>query len=81
MEKRDLVVGDVVQLDPDHYDMFGGCLVLVEEPKPWGMQGYVLIPIEREKLPARAYIRATWEHMEFVGHATWRRDDGTDVPM
>lgn len=79
MEKRTLEQGDVVQLDPDHYDMFGGCLVIVDEPKEWGMQGYVLIPIERGKFPARAYIRATWEHMEFVGRGTWMQGD-PDVP-
>lgn len=75
MQKRELEKGDVVQLDPT-YGMFGGCLAIVDDPKPWGMQGYVLIPLKREEQPARAYIRAVWEKMEFVGRATWMQADG-----
>lgn len=80
MEKRELQKGDVVQLDPETYDMFGGCLAIVEDPKPWGMQGYVLIPLEREERPARAYIRAEWKAMEFVGRVAWIEADGEDTP-
>jgi hypothetical protein len=71
MTPRDLEVGDVVQLSPDAGHAFGGCFAQVTEPKPWGMQGFVAMPLERGKPPGQAFIRVRWEEMEFVGRATW----------
>jgi hypothetical protein len=68
---RVLQVGDVVQLAPDVGHAFGACFMLVTETKSWGAQGFVAMPLERGKAPGEAYMRATWEQMEFVGHASW----------
>lgn len=70
-----LVPGDIVQIDPDHDEIFGGCLMMVTEPGSWGAQGYFNIPGK-----GLAYYRATWEVMEKVGHAEWQWEAKTDVP-
>lgn len=66
MEQRELRPGDVVQIDPAHDEVFGGCLMLVTEPKAWGAQGSVRVPGRGE-----AYYRVPWSAMEYVGPATW----------
>ena len=80
MEQRDLKVGDVVQIDPDHDPMFGACFMIVTEPKNWGAQGYVMVLPRMGKdgvqVPGgRAYYRCKFEHMELVGPATWIAGD------
>jgi hypothetical protein len=60
---------DVVQIDPEHDDRFGGCFLVVTEVKPWGVQGYVSIPDAGKA--ARAYYRVKTEHMVLIGPAEW----------
>jgi hypothetical protein len=71
MEKRELQKGDVLQLHPDH--KFGGMLVVVDEPKSWGCQGYLLSSREFEatKFKGRAFVRPKFEDVEFVGKVVW----------
>lgn len=38
MENRELKIGDVVQVDHAYDHVFGGCLMIVSEPKSWGAQ-------------------------------------------
>lgn len=63
-------VGDVVQIDPEHDEVFGLCLMVVTELKPsWnGLRGYVLIPSREGK---RAYYRVGSNHVYRVGTAQW----------
>jgi len=61
--------GDVVQIDPDHDERFGGCFLVVSAVKPWGVQGYVSIPDAGRA--ARAYYRLKREAMVRVGSAEW----------
>ena len=56
-------VRDVVVLVAAKNQMFNGCLMVVEELKPWGAQGYVQIPGK-----GRAFYRATTQEMKPVGH-------------
>lgn len=65
-----LLKGDVVQISPED-DVFGGCFMLVEDPRSWGALGFVAVPVEGEQRPSRAYYRASWKQMELVGRATW----------
>ena len=67
MMKTDLQENEIVQLKPDtcHNPAFGGCLMIVTEPKSWGAQGY--IPTLSEEGQGQAYYRATWEEMEQTG--------------
>ncbi len=83
MEKRELKPGDVVQLRPDygHPDRqcFGGCLLVVTEPKEFGCQGYITGPGESFTESARHYyLRPSWEDIEYVGFAEWIRDEKAD---
>lgn len=69
MKPRELERGDVVQLDDTHNERFAACLMIVTEPKPWGAQGCVIGPDAPRS--AQFYVRVEWEHMEYVGRATW----------
>ena len=75
MKKRELKIGDVVQIDPAHDECFGGAFMMVTEPRAWGAQGFVHYLNQ-----GRAYYRVPFENMEFVGHATWVPQDEQDTP-
>lgn len=70
MKQSSLKIGDIVQIDPEHDGMFGGCLMIVTEPKEWGAQGYVRVP---GKEGGNAFYRCEYENMELVGCAEWIR--------
>lgn len=78
MKKVNLIAGDVVQIDPNFPGFFRSCFMVVTNPHEWGAQGYIAIPTDKEHLPNRAYFRATWEQMEYIGRAMWVPVD--DVP-
>jgi hypothetical protein len=63
----DVVAGDIVQLAPDSDATYGGCLMIVEKPKVWGVQGYILLPRGE-----RLYWRAEWNEFALVGKCVWR---------
>lgn len=72
MKKRDLRIGDVVQIDPGYEgSLFKGAFMVVTDPEAWGAVGFIACEFNRESMPARAYYRATWDRMEYVGPATW----------
>jgi len=76
MIKKELEVGDVVQIDPTLKEcFFRGCFMTVTELKPWGAQGYIQMISTREKMGGQAYFRATWEQMEFIGKTAWIKAD------
>lgn len=60
------------------------CLVVVDEVKSWGVQGYTTMP-NRGDLPGDAFIRLTWDEIEKTGGFTRfiekeAEDDGTANP-
>lgn len=57
-------VGEIVQVDPS-VPNFGGCLVVVTEPKEWGMQGYV----QSAGVQGQHYIRLTHDKLAKTGGA------------
>lgn len=59
--------GDVVQIDPDHDPTFGGCFMVVTEPKSWGAQGYIKVPGHE----GVAYYRCPNNAMHKIGKAEW----------
>ena len=73
MEPRELAVGEIVQLSPECPNpMFGGCLMIVTEPKSFGAQGYVQGLGEKGEIGGQAYFRARWADMEQTGgRAVW----------
>ena len=62
IEMSDLKVGDIVQVSPEK-ECFGGCMVVVTEPKTWGLQGYV----QSAGVPGQQYIRLKTEEFERTG--------------
>ena len=76
MKKKALKIGDVVQLNPDSHK-YGGSLLIVTEPAEWGCMGYLCIDLLYDGLvrwKGRAYLRPTWDEIEFVGRAEWIMD-------
>lgn len=77
MKPRDLKPGDVVQISPTAENRLAGLLAFVEEPKSWGMQGWVGWPEPSANVvclvgtPCRAYVRVVWADMEYIGPAAW----------
>lgn len=74
MEKRELKIGEIVQLSPEtcKNPMFRACLMVISEPKAFGAQGYVQALGEHQGPGGQAYYRAGWEEMEQTGgHAPW----------
>lgn len=65
--------GEIVQIDPESDETFGGCFMVVTEPKSWGAQGYVDIPGK-----GRAYYRVNNENCQLVGYAEWMEPDDAD---
>ena len=66
MEKRELRIGDVIQIRPDIDEIFGGALMIVTEPKSFGAQGAV-----HGLGKGLAYYRCEFKDMEYVGKAHW----------
>jgi hypothetical protein len=81
MQKTELEVGMVVQLDPDKCKnpMLAACMMTVSEPKSWGAQGYIQATGEGGKMGGQAYYRATWEEMELVGRAVWMTGSAANI--
>jgi len=67
-DKPKCKAGDIYQINPEHDEIFGGCLMTVTEPKKWGEQGYFNIP---GKDGGIAYYRCKYENMEKVGVSAW----------
>lgn len=62
----------IVQVNPEK-EMFGGCMVVVTEVKPWGIQGYV----QSAGVSGQQYIRL--KHGEYeptCGMAVWVAGEG-----
>lgn len=83
MKKRDLEIGDVVQLKPDYGNGFGGMLVVVTEPKEFGCQGYLMAyhSVNAVTWKGKAYLRPSWADMEYVGKLHWLEADGSDTEV
>lgn len=69
---EEIAVDDVVQIDPEHDEAFGGCLMIVTELKPsWdGLVGFVDVPGKGDA-GGRAYYRCPADAVVRVGPATW----------
>lgn len=65
----------VIQIDPDHSKMFGGCLAIVSEEKPWGVQAYIRVPGEDG---GDAYVRLKHGSFEEIGQAVWAHAESSE---
>jgi hypothetical protein len=67
--------GTVLQISP-HADVnkyLLGCLMVAEEIRSWGVQGYV------QQAEGRAYVRVGWADLAWIGQAYWLDEDVLDV--
>ena len=62
--------GDVVQII-DEEDPWFGCLMVVTEPKSWGIQGFVSIPMSNkpDQQPGAAFRRPRNGQIAYVGRS------------
>lgn len=67
MTKPEWKKGDILQIDPDHDEIFGACFMVVTEPKSWGAQGYFNAP----GVDGLAYYRVKHEDAFKVGRVEW----------
>lgn len=74
MNPTTLSIGHVVQIDPSHDPVFGGCLMVVTESRTWGVIGYVLMPHQGRAV--QAFYRCPWKAIELVGLAWWVEAEG-----
>jgi hypothetical protein len=64
---REYVFGDLVQVNPS-VENFGGCIVIVTEPKAWGVMGFV----QSAGVKGQQYIRLPFADIEPTGgKAIW----------
>lgn len=66
--------GEIVQLHPEKCRnlMFAASLLVVDEVKSWGVQGYVQALGENGETGGQAWYRAHWEEFERTGGtAVW----------
>jgi hypothetical protein len=70
---RDVGAGDVVQIDPAHDPVFGGCIAIVDDCYNWGIQGHVVVPHQGSS--ARAYVRVPSMQFSLIGNSVWIYDD------
>ncbi len=63
--------GDIVQINPNHDEVFGACFMVVTEPKSWGAQGYFQAPGES----GLAYYRVNFDNAVKVGTVEWMVPD------
>lgn len=59
--------GDVIQINPDHSEMWGGCLAIVEKVQSWGVQCAFPIPDKG----AVAFNRIEFGDFVVIGPAKW----------
>ena len=66
-------VGDVIQIDPNHDERFGGCFGIVEAVKSWGCS-LVACPVPGGD-GSIAYYRVAHGRYEVIGRAAWITSD------
>ena len=59
---------DIVQIVDEKHHWYP-CLIIVTEPKPWGVQGYLSIPQDNAGNVSSAFIRLNNDQIELVGSA------------
>jgi hypothetical protein len=74
LQRDGVSVGSVVQIQPSSHDVFGGCLMVVDEVLAWGVCGFVLCPRGGGR-PEKFYFRSSWATVELVGKIVWKEEE------
>lgn len=64
--------GSVMQIDPS-VDAYGGCMMIVEEVKDWGVKGYAPL------LGGISPVRMEWSEVAYIGEAMWVGVEGSEI--
>lgn len=61
--------GDIVQIVDESHPWYG-CILVVDEPKNWGMQGFLEYPTSNEGdgKHVSIWLRPTTDQIRLVGH-------------
>ena len=59
-----IIKNSIVQVNQNGKEGWVGCIVQVDEVKPWGIQGWVEIPMQDQ-----AFIRLKFEEIDYIGEA------------
>jgi hypothetical protein len=57
------LVGDIVQVIPDHKGHWAACLVIVTKVRSWGIIGFTPMPPDGRMV----FIRLSWDQFEVTG--------------
>lgn len=63
-KKAQIDKGTVIQVTGETVGDWEGCLLVVDEVKPWGVQAGMHIPGKGE-----AFIRLKWEDIDYIGQS------------
>ena len=72
-KKAQIDKGTVIQVTGENVGDWEGCLLVVDEVKPWGVQAGMHIP---EK--GAAFIRLKWEDIDYIGQSYFMFGAGGD---
>lgn len=82
MHRRELIIGDVVQISPEYKNqMLAACFLTVTEPKPWGCLGYVQCTGTDGDKGGPAFLRLDWKDMEYIGPAAFMIRGDNEEPF
>jgi hypothetical protein len=76
--------GDIVQINPEcaTNPMFGGCLLVVTEPKVWGVMGFVQSLGANGQIGGQAFIRLPFAEVEPTGgRVVWAHRELDGEPL
>lgn len=76
MDRLELKLGDVVQLNENNEPCWVGCFMTVTKLTSDGAQGFILVP-QMGKSHLSVYYRATWSQMEIL-HLRIAEKDGAN---
>lgn len=71
LKRSQIDKGAVIQVTGENVGDWEGCLLVVEEVKPWGVQAGMHIPEKGD-----AFIRLKWEDIEYIGMSYFMYDSG-----
>ena len=70
MKDPRIVQNSVIQINEHIGDvMWMGCFAQIDEVKDWGTLAWVNIPAKKGEPSGNAYLRLTWEQMDYIGQA------------
>ena len=64
---KDIAENSIVQINENGGEDWMGCIVQVSEVKPWGVIGWVQIPLQ-----GPSFVKLLWAQIEYIGEAVFK---------